>query len=671
MKSKIIKKLYNKEDKLFHIIKTNPKGVWHPNIDKTYDNFDAFYKALKKDLKNADLLYYDFNDCDALKYDLSKAMISSQTMLKIGKYDKKFERLINKDNDLISVDTEKTLDIVECRKNIDISQVIENDEDIAVCYISDLHINHKIVKNFPNSVNKYELKEYLKSLVLKIKDSIPISFAFKRVFIVLVGDFSLNFEIFKLFFQIYKEHIGEKTFYILGNHELWDKKLIKKHNTIEDIVEEYREFLSSLNSPITLLENQLYLPNCSKHIFGLQEILKATKEELRHLFANNPYVIVGGLGYAGLNDKYNADLGLYRDAPINRELEIKKSKLIEKIHSKLRECVPDKKIFFVTHMPKEDWTNDNHVANWIYINGHTHHNYYCEDNSKHVFADNQIGYDRQSFGLKYITTSSKYDLFEDFSDGIHEINREQYVLFYRGIGTHINFNRKFKKLYMIKRDGTYCFLIELDDSKGLKLLSGGVIQNIGNHDLQYFYNNLSNYSNSIKQYLTTYTDFQKRVSQEIKSIGGSGNIHGCIIDIDYYNHVYINPLDATITPYFAYSMTEKYVYQNLQSLLKYRCNELYLNYKDKVDKNKGLSLQIINKDIQENKNSIFVEDTEMYKVSRIIKGLQYTTKYNIVRMWNDVIIGNCSKESGKLIVKGLLNNSEQKDKKQKLIEKYK
>lgn len=51
MKSKIIKKLYNKEDKLFHIIKTNPKGDWYPDIDKTYDNFDAFYKALKKRFK--------------------------------------------------------------------------------------------------------------------------------------------------------------------------------------------------------------------------------------------------------------------------------------------------------------------------------------------------------------------------------------------------------------------------------------------------------------------------------------------------------------------------------------------------------------------------------------------------------------------------------------------
>ena len=166
MESKILKKYYSKEDNLFHVVKNNPKGYFYPDIEETYNNFDNFYKAIKKDLKNADLLYYNFDDCNPLTYDLSKAIISSETMKKIGNYDNKFEKLIHEDKDFKILNP--TMDIVESRHSLDLSQSIENDEDVAICYISDLHINHKLIKQFPNSVNKQELKQYLTSLVLKI-----------------------------------------------------------------------------------------------------------------------------------------------------------------------------------------------------------------------------------------------------------------------------------------------------------------------------------------------------------------------------------------------------------------------------------------------------------------------------------------------------------------------
>lgn len=40
-------------------------------------------------------------------------------------------------------------------------------------------------------------------------------------------------------------------------------------------------------------------------------------------------------------------------------------------------------------------------------------------------------------------------------------------------------------------------------------------------------------------FLTKYDNYQKEIAKEIIKISGSGNIHGCIIDIDYYNHLYI------------------------------------------------------------------------------------------------------------------------------------
>ena len=157
-------------------------------------------------------------------------------------------------------------------------------------------------------------------------------------------------------------------------------------------------------------------------------------------------------------------------------------------------------------------------------------------------------------------------------------------------------------------------------------------------------------------FISKYDEFQKQISTEIQRIGGSGNIHGCIIDIDYYNHLYLNPLDKKVTPYFAYSITNKYVYKNLPSLLKCRCPELFAHYQELQSGNSNSNQLVLFKDSMEiTTKSEHNTDTEMYKISRLIKGLQYTTKYNIVRIWNDNLVDKVSAENGKLIVSGILN----------------
>lgn len=68
--------------------------------------------------------------------------------------------------------------------------------------------------------------------------------------------------------------------------------------------------------------------------------------------------------------------------------------------------------------------------------------------------------------------------------------------------------------------------------------------------------------------MSSYTDALLEVSKVIKAIGGVGTIHGCIVNIDYYNHIYINPIDRKLTPYFAYDMEQKHVYKDLYTLLE-------------------------------------------------------------------------------------------------------
>ena len=197
-----------------------------------------------------------------------------------------------------------------------------------------------------------------------------------------------------------------------------------------------------------------------------------------------------------MNEEFNVNQGIYHGAPITREEEKTRSNIVDNIHKKLTEVAFDKRLFFITHMPKTDWSNNEYNRNWFYLSGHTHKNTYIESEDKKVYADNQVGYTKNSYGFKFLMTSNKFDIFQDFNDGIYEITREQYKMFYYGTGNRIEFNREFEKLFMLKRDGIYCFLLKQENKNELKLLNGCNIKNVG-HDLKYFYENLVNYSNSI------------------------------------------------------------------------------------------------------------------------------------------------------------------------------
>ena len=252
----IKKKYFSKEDNLFHIIKHKDKL----EEEKTYASFNRFYKALNKNLEDADLLDYDFDGIDLNKYDLSKAKISSTVMIKLGIYKDNIFKIVTKDSNLSDITLSTNFDLVDSRKPNEIT----DEEVFALCYISDLHINHKLINRFKNSANIYELDAYLKEIVYKLKRSLP-TFTYNYS-IVFIGDISYNFEVFKLFFRVFRAELPyRQTFVILGNHELWDTKLNKRCKSIEEIINEYRKFLNELK--IILLENQLFLPNDEQKIY--------------------------------------------------------------------------------------------------------------------------------------------------------------------------------------------------------------------------------------------------------------------------------------------------------------------------------------------------------------------------------------------------------------------
>ena len=512
---------------------------------------------------------------------------------------------------------------------------IENNEyNKYIGYISDIHFDFKIKKL--NNLNKNDIESYILKVADKLIDS-------AEDINLIAGDISYNVNIYKYFIEALKHYSNKKYFITLGNHELW----LFKGKSFNDIVSYYKDLIGNQN--VYLVQNNLfYFVEDEMFEITEQELNGITIEKLKEVTRKARLIIFGGIGFAGLNNEFNADNDIYQGA-ISREEEIKQSKIFSNLYNKIKEALDGKNVIIMTHMKLEDWSNDKHNDGFVYVSGHSHRNYFYDENKTRIYSDNQIGYDGNNFYFKCLSIAYDYDWFSYYSDGVYEISRKDYDLFNKGLNITSSFNTEYKKLYMLKKDGNYMFIVESNKGQ-LNLLNGGLKKRLTGHDIKYYYEKMSNYSKSLKMVLSQYSEAQNKISNAIKNIGGVGTIHGCIIDIDFYSHIYLNPYDGKVTCYYATDMTNKIVYKNLISILKYKTPSIFKNLSND-NKNE---LKLLDNDLTLSNKTIHYTKTDIYNISCLFNKLQYLTKYNLIRFWNDELADRVSLNSGKEIFQNLL-----------------
>ncbi|WP_456074852.1 hypothetical protein [Holdemanella biformis] len=404
---------------------------------------------------------------------------------------------------------------------------------------------------------------------------------------------------------------------------------------MDEIVEKYRTVLKE--NGMYLLHNDVFYRNESDDIGIIQydELIRSDNRTLMEKLRCTRLVILGGVGFSGYNEKFNANDGVYR-AAVDRNTEIQESKKFEHLYDKLTDVLAKKNTVIFTHMPKKDWCVDTNCHDdFVYVSGHTHKNMFFDDGVKRIYADNQIGYRNESPHLKNFLMDGEYDYFGDYEDGIYEITSQEYQDFYRGKNISMTFNRQVNILYMLKKNGYYCF-IHKSKTGSLSMLNGGALKKLDMNDVNYYYENMDSMIASIETPLKKYTAYQESIANEIRRIGGYGLIHGCIIDIDYYNHVYVNPLDMTVRSYCASNIINKLVYPNLVALLKNECPELYANYLKLIE---GEKLNPLAVKQPKKETSLLPQEyleTDIYKVSREIKKMQKLNS-NVLTTWYDIV----------------------------------
>lgn len=671
-KVEIIDKYYCSEDQLFYvdikIIDDNLDLKYRDYIYKTkvdFITFYDFYSFLNGDLHDAKLIDYDFKDIDLSKYNIEGAVINSDILIKQGLYNGEYYDSLRKDigisdnSEAFKREIAKETDYCFLRPIEDAGYDIYDAQHFPFFYISDIHLVHRVINKFKYHATEGEVKLYIKELVLKMVNSIgtiPLN-----SFLLIAGDTSSNFDLSKMFYdELAKLWNPRMIVVVSGNHELWNPNIDLDQN-----ISTYRQYFNEKG--ITYLQNDIFYIEFRKRmgVIKEEELLSLSDEEIRDLLTSTSVIILGGIGFSGLNEKYNAlnmRYGISFESTTKeeaKEKDIQESSKFNFIYEKLLKSIPKNKVIVLTHMKKDDWNAGAYNSNWIYVNGHTHRNFSEVNEKRVIYADNQIGYRNESIGLKYFYMSNEYDVFAYVEDGIHEITMNQYKDFNRGKQIDMSFNRESGTIYMLKKNDSYLFLIYCYYNKSSKkeklyLLNGGTLRGIDRNrlkDLEYYYSQLNNYTSNVNMLLDRYTGYQKKISGFIKSIGGSGKIHGCIVDVDKpyepwdysYCHIYVNPNDGKVTPYFAYDIRSRLIYKDLKTMLESHsnCKLLVDNYL-RLERESKSNLPVLRYSEQldswEEDGAIEDESSDLYKVSRIIKSLQYCTEKNVVRIWNESLL---------------------------------
>ncbi len=577
------------------------------------------------------------------------------------KFDRSKQYIDNKDSFVVPIKplVSKELPAVPVDRNI-IVRNLSDDENIKnIYYISDVHVEFQLY-GIANQIlkKKREIEVSLEvdfnAIVEKLLDEKIDELIANRSGILLVcGDVADSTELFHMFYEKLSSKWKGRIICILGNHELWDGTTPTEWNDsgytareVEEIILDYKESLDTCYN-CTLLENELFImyKGQNESIICEEDILNASLEDLREVLEKSSLIILGGIGYSGLNVRYNSKAGLYRKTITSFAEDKRRSKKFFQIYEKIKKCACDKRVIVMTHTPVYDWSNERCNPNWIYVNGHTHRNTIQKDeNGAMIISDNQVGYEPCKWKLNAFSIGALwYDPFSSYKDGIYKITSDEYGEFYRGRGMY-NIKCKYSgTLYAVKRNKMYMFLLESPNS--LCLMEGGRRKKLEKHDIQYYYNNMQKYGQLVLKIIEPYRQIMQRLSDEVKKIGGIGTIHGCIIDITYLSHIYVNPMDGKITCYWAFDMSSREVYDNIQLLVEQRESHLVNQFMIEMG-NHALPmmekyLTTVNSCSDIAKLPCWVWDKEIYKPSAALRSLQYVWEENVIRVWNDNVL-NCT-----------------------------
>lgn len=415
------------------------------------------------------------------------------------------------------------------------------------------------------------------------------------------------------------------------------------------------DFRYEFESPIGLviLGNHEYIG-----FIDVDEAVEFYKKELEPLgyivlqnefVENDRSVVYGGSGFAKYSEHFNADnIVCCKAMERNRAYEIEQTTLFEKGYeeAKAHARKTGKCFICIAHYPVENCLGK-FDRETVYFTGHTHKNKRIKTEDKVLYSDNQVGYNKDGrfdgvIRFKRATMDSVRNPYGDFEDGYYHTTPDEYLQFSDYVGEYIGEGKLIRKrcetgeLYVIKSQGYYGFFVV--SKSGISIVNGGKTKKIAlSKNIEWIYNNFNIVVSKYLAVLAPLRAAQLQISHELKRLGFDGTIHGLIVDIDFYNHVMVNPVNGSIAFYYSPVFGEVQQFESFQKQLEFMgCVEL-LEGNGAESKQNELALYGSNMLISVEDNGVLSEMTTVsrrtgaYGVSRVINPLQRLFTGHVLR----------------------------------------
>lgn len=425
-------------------------------------------------------------------------------------------------------------------------------DGVRLLYVSDIHIENR----FYSKERKTITWEDAIAITDKIVDDLVYDFELaeeKSKILLVGGDVSHTPKLIEHFYNKMASKIGgENIVSILGNHELMFHTKDQNQRTFDQVLDFYKKLFEELN--INFLNNSLFVlqNDGSQKIIDGDCLISMSAKELNNTVSSSKINIFGGTGFCGKRN-YRENNNTY-DTTLSHSEEIILSQIMEETMRSIQNATMNVPVVVFSHMPPNDWTNESPNPHWIYIHGHDHKNKRIESSKIRVFADGQRYRDSSvhpscAYSEELGTTFEPRDILADIPDGIHKINRYEYVDFFHRLGIEASYNLS-DSVTIICRDGYRLFIQE--KPRSIQILRKGS-HTTTKHNVDYFYKMIPVYVEAVKKHTSNYFAELEEISNFVKMIGGDGKIDGCNVWIDETFRICLNPDLLTITPFYYYS----------------------------------------------------------------------------------------------------------------------
>lgn len=561
-------------------------------------------------------------------------------------------------------------------------------EFMCVHYVSDLHLETWYEKHR----DTMSMSDFIETVV----DSLFNSIAYKGV-VLFLGDIADSFAVSKMFYEAFvgkwdirddvcRQEFEQHKVDLIAQDEI-DRQMVEEYKALHPWTKRANKSLRWYErTPIEIkdaicrmdcLEAELnrefkVLPRHIVAVLGNHEIHEFSSDNNRHSYErgkqkykalfqtlgirfldmgemfeysnyfDNDFVFVGFCGFDDPENGY-AVIGNY-------EINIRDEQLRWYEHCveyvKSRNAV----LVFCSHFPLSSGVVNRLCSdNAYYFCGHTHRNdFIVLGDTSAIVADNQIGYGWNSnnkFKFAHLGLYTFCNPFEVYIDGCYEIEIEAYRRFsfhireyVTKVGSIENYIEKGGTFYLLKSRGYYGFFIENKSAKRVYICNGGSVKLV--RTAETIDEIVAQFDVVVNAYLSVFSGlrkYQEQIASYVRRFGGEGKIHGLIVDIDFYNHVGIDPTTGSVTFYYSPMFGEVQEYSDIGVLLEHHAPALYPAYKELAATGlvpyqpQEIAVEGELMDVPRGGNSFYGASKYMAPVQRLFS-------CNILRVWDEKVL---------------------------------